>query len=528
MSIRQFKDTIMNTTTLINLFHSRGVLRTPTAYTLVSLRKHGYTVTGVLERAAHDHPDRLAVVDDEGPITYEELNQRARECASWLLAKGIGCGDGVGILMRNSRHVIEVLAATGHIGARPVIINPMSGPQQVAGIAGEYGLRILIHDDEFNDDTMSLTTSVGKVLSATSGVWYDYPGRSYLTHYGSRATPQPTVIMSSGSRGVPKGIVMPVNKAEGAAASLDKVPWREGLIIGLHASMFHAWGWSGMVFSLATASTIITHRHFSAEESARDVSFYPITALFSSGVFLRELAGRLGGTHVRGRVEFILTAGNAMPESLTRKLIDMFGPVVYNTYGSTENATITVATGKETAQYPTTVGRAPYGVEMKVIRGDGSRCYPGEVGRIVSSQAMTMVRALDDADDTDRVDGLLPSGDVGYVNEEGLLFITGRDDDMVIRGGENIHPASIANVVANMPGVKDAYVMAKSIGLDALITAYVVPSSLEVDGDADAVRKYVEFSLSSSHVPDVIVWRDDLPYNAGGKVDEKALLADEA
>lgn len=490
-----------------------------------------FSTAGLVELAFDNFPDRLAVIDEFGQMTYRELRDAARNLAVNLQRRGIREGSSVAILARNSRaHLIPLIAAA-YIGARPVIMNPFSSATQIGGIFSEYGAEFFFADAEYED-----------VADATPGVpaaLFGLPADATTAHLraedmlaitGSveelpaRPTQQSTVIMSSGTHGIPKGVKMPEkNDIRSAASTFAYVPWQEGLRVQLTASMFHAWGWGNLLYCLSTASTMIMRRYFDAEEAVHDCINHNVNAIVSSGAFLKEFLAETVRTdaHV-GPFTFVMSAGNLMPPTLITAFIDRFGPVLVNCYGSTENSLIAIATGEDLAKDPTTSGKPAHGVRLKIFREDGTEAATGEMGRVYSSQSMTMKGMLSARDTSEFIDGMLFSGDLGYLDERGYLYLGGRADSMVIRGGENVFPRAAQDLISTIDGVAEVYVKGIQNGLEAILEAYVVTDDTEagaaLHGDSAAIQEAVRATLADTNVPDEVIWLDHLPRNEAGKV----------
>jgi fatty-acyl-CoA synthase len=254
------------------------------------------------------------------------------------------------------------------------------------------------------------------------------------------------------------------------------------------------------------------------------------TAMVAVPVMLQRIVD-LGEAEIAARdltsLRVIFVSGSAVGPSLVRRATGVFGPVIYNLYGSTEVAEATIATPDDLALDPATVGRPPRGTVVKILGEDGTELPTGQTGRIfVGNNAQ--FEGYSGGGHKERINGLMSSGDVGHFDERGLLFIDGRDDEMIVSGGENVFPAEVEHLLAG----HEAIVEAAAIGVDderfgQRLKAFVVVR----DGmslSADEVRDYVRENLATYKVPREVVFLDQLPRNPTGKVLKRELAARDA
>jgi fatty-acyl-CoA synthase len=202
--------------------------------------------------------------------------------------------------------------------------------------------------------------------------------------------------------------------------------------------------------------------------------------------------------------------------------MDTFGDNLYNFYGSTEVAMASIATPEDMRAAPGTVGKPPLGTVVAILDGQGQRLGAGETGRIFVSNAITF-EGYTSGDDKERLHGMVSSGDVGHFDENGRLFVDGRDDDMIISGGENVFPSEVEDLIAGHEAVAEAAVIGVADGeWGQRLRAFVVlrPGAVLTE---DGTRVYVKQRLASYKVPRDVVFIDSLPRNATGKVLKREL-----
>jgi fatty-acyl-CoA synthase len=226
-------------------------------------------------------------------------------------------------------------------------------------------------------------------------------------------------------------------------------------------------------------------------------------------------------------LKVVAVSGSALPGDLATKFMDAFGDVIYSLYGSTEVAYATVASPKDLRDAPGTAGRLVMGTTIKLIDQESGEEVPqGEVGRIFVGNPFIFT-GYTGGEDKDRIGDLVASGDVGRFDEEGRLFIEGRDDEMIVSGGENVFPAEVEDLLSKLDGVRECAV----VGVDdekmgQRLAAYIVKDG-KGDLDEQSVKDYVKENLARHKVPRDVHFIEELPRNATGKVVKKDLGSDD-
>lgn len=481
----------------------------------LSLARWGVTPAAGYAVGAARHPDRVALVDDLGSLTYREVNDRTDRLAGELRARGVGVGDGVGLLARNGRGFVESMVAISKCGADVLCLNTGLAGDQLAQVLTREGAVAVVHDEAFSavlEQTGSgrtlLTTEELDVLAASSAA--AAPSKS---GHSTRL-----VILTSGTTGAPRGTARSTASMDDAVSALSRLPLRAGETTVISAPLFHAWGLGHLSLAMVLGSTVVVQRRFDPARALESVSENQATALVVVPVMLDQMLAadptRFGTSSLRA----IVSSGSALPGALATRVLEAFGPVLYNLYGSTEVAYVAIASPEELAADPHTAGRAPWGVTVRVVDENGHDCKPGEVGRILAGSGLSFA-GYTDGSDKDRVDGLIATGDLGTMTADGLLTVLGRDDDMVVIGGENVHTGQVEEVLLSHPDVRDVAITStpdSSFGVK--LVAHVVG-----DADPDELKELVRSKLARFAVPREIRFVDELPRNATGKVLKREL-----
>jgi fatty-acyl-CoA synthase len=220
-------------------------------------------------------------------------------------------------------------------------------------------------------------------------------------------------------------------------------------------------------------------------------------------------------------------SGSALPGELAVKFMDEFGDVAYNLYGSTEVAWATIATPEDLREAPGTAGKPPIGTVLKILDERGRPVAQGETGRIFVANDM-LFEGYTGGGSKEVVDGLMSTGDVGHLDEQGRLFVSGRDDEMIVSGGENVFPREVEDLLARHDAVAEAAVIGvedKEFG--QRLKAFVVIREGQKATEED-LKAYVKSNLARYKVPRDVEFLDELPRNATGKVLKRELREREA
>ncbi|WP_410645276.1 acyl-CoA synthetase [Amycolatopsis sp. lyj-346] len=497
---------------------------------LVALRKFG-PFAGANHISARRDPAAVGIVDELGPLTYKQLDDQSNALARAWSERGIEPGQVVAALCRDHRGLVLTMAASGKLGVRLLLMNTGFAKPQLADVAQREGVTALVYDQEFTGLLDAIPDGVARYLA-----WVE-PGSDLtdrtvpvldeiIASTDDRPWPAPAkpggfVLLTSGTTGTPKGAPRPHTSALASAQFLDRIPLRSNEATYMGAPLFHGTGLSQFILSFALGSKVVMRRKFNPEEALRGVAEHNCTALVLVPTMLQrivDLPKAVRQKYDTSALRIIFVAGSALSPDLGNRANEAFGPVVHNLYGSTEVAVATVATPEDWAKAPGTVGRAPVGCKVALYDQNGRQVTePHVTGRVFVGSGLSF-GGYTDGRHKEIIDGLLSSGDVGHFDEDGLLFIDGRDDEMIVSGGENVFPIEVENLLVEREDVIEAAV----IGVDdpefgQRLKAFVV----RAEGaalDADEIRDYVKANLARYKVPRDVEFLDELPRNATGKV----------
>ncbi|MGE3287645.1 MAG: AMP-binding protein [Pseudonocardia sp.] len=483
--------------------------------------RFGMTVTAGYAAAAARHPDRTAIVDDHGRLTYAETVDRSTRLARALAARGLAPGARLGLLCRNHRWAIEAQVAAGLAGADVVLLNTGLARTQLADVVEEHGIRVLVADPDFDLPRGRSLVRTGDEIEALA----DTPGAAPLplcpgaTH---------AIVLTSGTSGPPKGARRPSPGSLAPVGSiLSMIPLRARRPVLLAAPVLHAWGLAALQLSLLHGATVVLPERFDPAGMLGLAEREQVDAVFAVPVMLQRVmelpAAALDGAWRAHAPRIVAVSGSALPAGLATAFMDRFGDVLYNLYGSTEVSWVSIATPADLRARPGTAGRAPAGTRLAVLDEDGREVPAGTDGRIFVGNDMPFEGYTREGADVERHAGLLGTGDVGHLDSDGWLHLTGRADDMIVSGGENVHPGPVEQLIAALPGIREvAVVGVADERFGQRLAAYVVPAR-GGKVDADGIRDRVRGELGRFAVPRDVVVLDELPRNATGKIAKRDL-----
>lgn len=310
------------------------------------------------------------------------------------------------------------------------------------------------------------------------------------------------------------------------AQLLDRIPLRAGECTVIAAPLFHGTGLSQFIMSVALGSTVVVRRRFDAEATLAAVEKHRGTALILVPTMLRRLValglGRVGRFDL-STLRIIMVAGAALSPELGNQAMALFGDVLHNMYGGTEVSIATVALPADWRAAPGTVGHPPVGCRVALLDGQGTEITrPFVTGRIFVANDLTF-DGYTDRQHKEIVDGMVATGDLGHVDDGGRLFVDGREDDMIVSGGENVYPIEVEHVLVEHADVAEAAVVGVADEeFGQRLVAYIVPASDAVP-DRDALASHVRSNLARHKVPREFVFVDALPHNSTGKLARRQL-----
>ncbi|MET7769610.1 acyl-CoA synthetase [Nocardia sp. NPDC005366] len=492
---------------------------------------------GVVMHAAQTRPQAAAIVDERGELTFGELNEQSSALARGLQARGIQPGDVIALLARDHRGMVLSLLAAGKLGVRAVLMNTGFAKPQFADVAAREKVKAVLHDSEFLDLMSAIPDDIPHILT-----WVDEkdgadPSIPTLESVSEGHSVEPLsppdkpgglVILTSGTTGTPKGAPRDRVSPFASAQFVDRVPLPTNGTMIMAAPIFHGTGLSQFTLGLALGNRVVfQQRRFDPKLTLSNIAEYKADSLVVVPTMLQrilDLGDDVLATYDPSSIKVIFAAGSAIAPDVVTRTLDYFNDSLYNLYGSTECAVMTVATPEDLRKAPTTAGKAPVGIRIVLLDENRQRITePNVTGTIFVDNGFAFT-GYTDGRTKEVVDGMMSSGDVGHFDADGLLYIDGRDDDMIVSGGENVFPLEVENLIASRDDIFEAAV----VGVDdrefgKRLRAFVVPGP-DSKRDAQEIKDYVKANLARYKVPREVIFLDELPRNATGKLLRKPLI----
>jgi fatty-acyl-CoA synthase len=523
--------------TTLKVLGGAGIIRPYAPWVLArvlkAIRAWGTGPAGGFHAQALLSPDRVALIDELGSLTCLELHQRSNALARAFAEKGVSEGDSVAIMCRNHRGFVDASVAVGKLGADVLYLNTaFAGPQLVDVLEREEPT-LVIHDEEFTE-LLGEADVEQRVVAWTDSDDLDGTLESLIGKYSHDDLDAPErrgriVILTSGTTGTPKGA--PRNEAgvDAAVSMLSRMPLRHGWRTHIAAPLFHTWGFAHLALGMLLGSTAVLRRKFDPEECLRTVESERCESLVVIPVMLQRMLAlpqEVRDKYDVPHLEVVACSGSALPGDMALQWMDNFGDNLYNIYGSTEVAYASIATPTDLREAPDSAGKPPYATVVKILDENGKEVPPGESGRIFVGNGL-LFEGYTGGGHKEVVDGLMSSGDVGRFGEDGRLYVEGRDDEMIVSGGENVFPKEVEDCLQRHEAVHEV----AAIGVDdddygKRLKAFVALES-GASADEDELKAWVKKNLARYKVPREIVFLDELPRNATGKVLKRELQDDE-
>ncbi|MBV9099043.1 MAG: AMP-binding protein [Frankiaceae bacterium] len=498
----------------------------------LSFGRWGSTPAAAYAAGAAADPDRLAVVDERESVTFRDIDNRSTAIAHALRERGVYAGDAVALLARNSAAFIVAQVAISKLGADVLYLNTGFAGPQLGDVLLSENATAVIADEEFVPLLDEVAPDLPRLVA-----WADEPGADSIAALGAELAPELDppgregrhIILTSGTTGRPKGAA---RSAPGAlsgmfelVALLEAIPYRSNGTTVLAAPAFHAWGLANLMLAMGLRSTVVMRRRFDPAATLQLVETHAADTLAAVPVMVQrilDLPDEERHRYDTSSLRIVALSGSALAPALATRFLDEFGDVLYSLYGSTEVSYVSVAGPRDLREAPGSAGRVVRGVTVRLVDDEGNDVGPGETGRIFAASGLVF-DGYTSGEDKSRLGGLTSTGDVGRFDDDGRLYVEGRDDDMIVSGGENVFPAEVEDCLHRHPSVGDvAVVGVEDERFGQALVAHVVLRS-GADASADELRAHVKSQLANYKVPRAIEFHDELPRNETGKVLKREL-----
>jgi len=510
-----------------------------------------YSVSHAVRRQANDQGNAAVFTFENKPLTFSDLDKKSNQTARALISAGIKKGDRVGVLSKNSPVYFEIIAAAAKMGAVVTAVNWRLAADEIRYVFDDSGSKLIFVGAEFVDTIGDVvpTLKIKAPVFDIEGTGDKYPHyEAWRDEHSNEVLEIETdsddalvQLYTSGTTGRPKGAVLShrsilaLRGQDPSDVIADWQKWVPGETGLLAMPCFHVGGTVfGLSMILSGAHAVIV-REYDPNTALDFIENYGISKIFMVPAALQILLN-----HPRveeadfSKLNFIYYGASPIPLALMRESIRVFGCEFVQMYGMTETSGTIVVLPPEDHDpngnpKMRSVGKPLWGVEIKIIDEAGNDVPTGDVGEIATRSVKNMISYYNKPEATTKTineDGWLRTGDAGYLDEDGYLYIHDRVKDMIISGGENIYPAEVENAIYSHDGVAHVAVIGvPNEKWGEAVMAYVVRKDGHDKLSSEDVIEYARSKIARYKCPKSVEFIDALPRNASGKVLRKDLRA---
>ena len=498
------------------------------------------TVGEILADTARKFPDKTAMICDDKTVTYRELDSRVNQRAHGFLQRGIAGKKRVAVLLSNSIELVEVYFALARLGCVTIPLNYRLSGRELSFILDNAEPAALIMGEEYSSLVHELKAPIGKLdvlITIGKATPKDENFDSLCNNQPDHAPeveviPQDEsfIIYTSGTTGRPRGVVLThANNFFNTLNYTSAYQMKESDVELALTPMFHSSTLGRVVTYVFNGVTFVTSRRFDPEKALGLVSTHHVTSITQSPTMYAALLNlNNGDTYSCGSVRRIVSGAAPLFPAIRSRLAKRFPHAgIYDLYGLTEASPgVSILKPDDPPEKITSVGRPMKHVTVKIVDHEGNEVSPGENGEVVCRGPNLMKGYYNDLPATQEVlrDGWLYTGDMGKMDQDGYLYLTGRKKELIVRGGENIYPAEVESVLHQHPGIKEAAV----IGVPdeywgETVKAWVVSKPGATLSEKEIIA-FCTSQLAHYKRPQSVVFIDSLPKNAAGKVIKSEIL----
>jgi long-chain acyl-CoA synthetase len=483
-------------------------------------------LTGMLADTVREHGDRTAVKLDDLELSYEALEAGSAGVAGLLAAKGIGPGDRVGLMLPNLPYFPFAFFAALRLGAAVVPMNPLLKEREVAFHLSDSGAKALVAWQQFADAARAGADKAGAELVVVEPGEFEkqVAAADPVGDIADRADDDTALILyTSGTTGTPKGAELThANLRSATQISVDLVDSGPETVTFGALPLFHVFGLtSGLNSCVRVGACLTLLPRFDPAKALEIVQRDKVTTFLGvPTMYAAMLHQDDRDSYDTSSLDLCVSGGAAMPVEILRGFEEAFGCKILEGYGMSETCAIASFNRPDRERKPGSIGIPVPGVEMKLADGDGNEVPQGEVGEILIHGPVVMKSYWNRADATAETldDGWLRSGDMATVDEDGYFFIVDRKKDMIIRGGFNVYPRELEEVLYEHPAVAEAAVIGiahESLGEEV---GAVVALKSGQEATVDELRDFVKERVAAYKYPRVVWIADTLPKGPTGKI----------
>jgi len=509
------------------------------------MQSYPKTTVAVTQRNAEIYPDTPFLIFYDEIITYKEFEERSNAVANFLLEKGIGKGDIVSFMLGNNPGFFDVLLGIQKTGAAAGPINCWWQAQEVAFLVNDSTPKVLIIDPEYagiiNEIKEKIPSVKTIIINSTSPVDVDFPHellgtiiQNYPKQLGQVTPPSEddtaALMYTSGTTGQPKGVMLSHRGViYGAEIKTKLVPAGPGDRILCVLPLFHSGGLNDLAIpGIVMGASIVLRRNFSATEFWECVEKYRVNGFYIVPTMWNILLRVPEASTIdMSSLRFGLSGAAPIPPEQLDECEQRFNVPIIEAYGSTENSG-GITSNTLDARKHGSIGKEIKGIDVRIFDPDGRELADGKIGEIVTRGATVMQGYFKNPEATAETikNGWLYTGDLGYRDKEGFFFIVDRKKDMIIRGGVNVYPKELENIIGTHPKVDHVAVIPEPHDKYGQVAKACIVVRRGETLTAEEVKAFCQKNMAQYKIPEVIIFREGLPTNPVGKVIKKDLIVE--
>jgi long-chain acyl-CoA synthetase len=496
--------------------------------------------------------DQDALIDERGALAWTELNARSNQLIAAFHELGLESGDTIALFAGNCREYYEIMLAATHAGIVYVPVNWHFSAEELAYVVANSDARVLFVENQFSDvASAALARNETPGLTHTVEIRGDTDGMlAYETLLAGQSTAEPEqqtlggpMFYTSGTTGRPKGVKSSTFAAGGPIELMELIGGGLSQMLSIPADgrtlicgpAYHSAQWAFSFLPLIAGSSVLMRHRFDPEETLQLIDEFKVTNVHLVPTQFHRLlkipeSARSGFDG--GSLDVVWHGAAPCPQETKRRMIDWWGPVIHEYYGSTEGSIVTQARAEDWLERPGTVGQPAATVEITIRDEDGKELPVGESGQIYVKSLMgsdfEYHNEPDKTADVHLEPGVFTFGDVGYFDEDGFLYLTDRKIDMIISGGVNIYPAEIEAVLQQHPAIEDAAVFGvpnEEFGEEVKAAVKLMPGEAADETMSEQLISFCREHLAHYKAPRSIDFEEEFPRHETGKL-YKRLLRD--
>lgn len=481
---------------------------------LSSFASEGTNLMALLKVAARKFPNRIAVVDEKESVGYEDLFQQSKNLAGHLRSEfSIQSGQKTAFLCRNRAGLIRALCAASRIGSRIYLLNPEMTAEQFSALVQRHEFDFLFYDAEA--ETLIQHSGL-KNRSLTINAADELSKKEIRTKI-KRAFSGEIIVLTGGTTGVPKiarrksSVFKFLNPFFALLTKLDLDKYKS---VYIATPAYHGFGISAIIIAMILGMKMFFLPRFVAEKGCELIGKNRIETITVVPLMLQRMLSF--DSRLLDSLECIISGGAALNPALVEETLEKLGDKLFNLYGTSEAGFSVIAAPEDLRREPETIGTKISGVKLEILDEKDKKVPNGTIGKICVKSAWSIK--------SDK--NWIETGDLGLQDKNGFIFLRGRNDEMIVSGGENVYPIELENILVKHPQIQQTAVIGiPDQEFGQRLKAFIVLKD-DSDSSENEIKQWLETRVARFQMPAKIEFLDELPQTAIGKINKRKLKAE--